>query len=350
MFANSEPKYKNYIKATQGGVVRFDKLKTPTTIEGLCTDGTSACLTIIVINNAKTRFSLTHTSLAFKEDSLVNECRWVGSPCMVYFIRGTSYKDNAFEVRSELQAKTLPRLTGAVAKALKDVKFDTTTYRSYPGSVAINRKGNITCLPATIIRPTMFPNVSFKRIGQACPDIELRHAINMINQYSLMLQNSYHALEVQYDAEQWASFPELELCARAWIDKYRQGMKSSIADFNISLIQYLHFESSATLLKQQAINDYGQHRYDAASKLLEQFLTKAQQLWGSEDEKVATVHYNLGACYEKLGNLKEAHDSFSKCVENRKKLFGVNADQTKKAQTGVDRVAQANTPNFQSGK
>lgn len=363
--SHCDKRYANYIKATQGGSVRFDQEITPESIKGLCTDGISACVAIIIINPSNTRFSLTHTPLAVSAQALVNECRWVGNPCNFHLIRGATYRIKDFEEQTDFRTKFLPKIKKAFSDNGLTVSLLIEGYTSYPGSVAISRHGRIECLPTLSASPITFfsgvDDLKFKHIGQVAPDGELRHTINMLNQNTLMFYKKEHPLDLQYDVNDWTPFPELDKPARSLIDDIRRvDVTKPIADLNDLFARYLRnraliylrIEAELITRTNYALSLCKKGHYHSASPRLQGFLGKAEKLWGKTTDAVAKAYYNLGLCYEKLRNESDAQTSFRKSHEIRKELFGEKDPRTQKVAIHLDsnqEVAANITPTTHCG-
>ena len=311
MFSNQDDKYKNYIKASQGGIVRFTKEGTSATVEGLCTDGTSACLTIIIINADKSRFSLIHTPLCVTEQALMDECEWINAPATMYIIRGVSYRDTEFEKRADFRTIFLPRMQQAIEAKHLNVNIDCSTYTTYPGSVAIDKEGTIICMPPIQIKNPM--NVIFQRIGAASPGIEIRDIIDILNQQSFSLTFRYHPLDLQYDVNHWTECPVLLPQVKELLKQHRTQPHHDI-NFCYHLNKYIRYEEVTTNLNSKAVELFLEKKYDMAISGFVSTLANGTRLWGRENSTIVSMHYNLGRCYEEMKDLSQAREHMEQAL------------------------------------
>jgi hypothetical protein len=117
----AERKKWSFLYATQGGVVRVDEAVSHSQIGGICSDGMSHCVCLIVIGPGEPdhrKMSLLHTDLAFTDDALSPEREWVGTPCMVIVVKGSMYIDKDVAERNEVYSKRRKRLTKLVVSLL----------------------------------------------------------------------------------------------------------------------------------------------------------------------------------------------------------------------------------------
>jgi hypothetical protein len=326
----TDPQFNHYLKATQGGTVRLDLIKTPSDVAGLCTDGMSACIGIVIISEDKQKISLTHTDLVVSEDAVVQECLWAGQESSVIIVKGKLYSQPGFEKRSEFRTKSIPRILRALTKVGLELSlFDAEQFQTASGAVAIDRAGNIQILPP-------LRNVFFQRIGQVAPYIDLRHAVNMVRCYHLQAGMRYHPLDLQYDGLCWTECPGLDETLQTLVKQRAAGWKAmGFESLDEQIDNYLtNFKKLQGEVEQkhgQAIKHYRQKSFKDAIGLFKTALEISGVLRIESQSKIATISYNIGSCYKELGENQEAITYLQQTVDIRKELLGEDHEFTKKA-------------------
>ncbi len=311
----------DYVRATQGGVVRLDATSAPSSIGGLCTDGLSACIGIIFVNEDFLRFSLSHTDLAFSEQALLDECSWVGSPCTIYLVRGVYYTNEQFVTQSTFLTKTLPRIRTALENRSEGIRLDVDTYCAYEaGSVAISRSGKIE-LPENNNHWSLF-----NRLGYVGEYAGYRLVVNTLNGFALGQQGSYHGLDVQYETDQWTALPVLNQQAKKLIKLFKKNgaLGHKFIDENLQgYLDYLSlYEDRCNETNREAISLYKEEKYDKAINLFNQALELRLIL----DERHETldqsaIYYNRGSAFMHAGYSIEGCEDLTCCLNIRKSLL-----------------------------
>lgn len=337
MFRATENIFKNYLKCSQTGVVRLDNQQTPSNIEGLCTDGMSACVGIIIIGNDSKKISFMHTDLAVREEDIANECAWIGSPCKLYIVKGIFYVNPGFETHVEFNTKTIPRFTKAIRDKGLAVEINTESFKSSNGAIAVSRTGEIK-QPADI------------RVGRPCPYIELRHCINMINADAMVMKGQYHLLDLQYDGTQWTTSPKLTAEALILVSRYSAGHRfnSETVDLDNNIKNYfVYCEQYSKQAKENNSEGVRYHKSGDYAKAVEAFAKAIQFTLLVSDENnqdLVSYYYNLGSAKIKLGDNEGAISDLKNAVNLSIKINGPQHQQTLKIQARLDECGKGIKP------
>jgi tetratricopeptide (TPR) repeat protein len=298
MFKVTNTNYRNYLKASQNGIVRLDKDLTPQEFSGLCTDTLRCCIAIVIVSKGNKRLSLIHTDLGVEESAVVNEIKWVGEVEKVVLVKGIEHAQPDFEARTNFKDRTLPRLTNAILQHDDSLFIDIKSYPHPSWAVLVTREGQIQLIKEELA------------LGQAAPDIEFRHAINMLNGYALNSQYKDHPLDLQYTGENWTNNPNVSSDAEQIIAaEYKRNNAFFLANANFIINAYMQY----SLIREPEKNGkefYKQRNYEAAIKCFLDAL-KTQL----EDDKKALIFCNLGNSYFALKNYTAAVDSYTKAIQ-----------------------------------
>jgi len=332
IFDNQDPQFKNHIKCAQLGTVRFEQGTTPNTVTGLSTDGLSACVGLVVISQNRQKISLTHTDLAVKPEAVALECRWAGSGCQLYVIKGMNYTTVAVERQAEFPQVLTSFKQVFTAQGLH-VEMDTSRYFASSGAVAVNSQGRIT---------TPFEAV---RIGNASPNhIEFRHTINMINAYALIVQRKLHPLDLQYDSAQWTPIPSItlagkQLMAQATTSFLMGDIRSNIAEYQSTIKA---FKLQSKTLTEQAVSAYQTKNFQQAASLFHRVL-KLQLLIrkGSDNRKtLIKIFSNLSGAEKNSGEFNDAIQHLQQAVNLSIEVFGADHTDTVTKQKRLEEYTQ----------
>ncbi|MDO8954521.1 MAG: tetratricopeptide repeat protein [Gammaproteobacteria bacterium] len=331
-FLNSVKTYKHYIKASQMGTVRLDLDKTPATIKGLCTDGLSACVAIIVLSADKRRMSLTHTDLMVSTSAILKECEWAEPGCKVLIIGGVYHDNTEFKIAESFSKTTLPRITLALEEAASGIEIDMSLYNRFAWSVSIDR--------AAKIRPNRELG---RRIGEAAPEIEIRHARNMFEANSLchLKEGYYHDLDLQFDGEHWTEITPLLESSKNKLDSFKSGYSCIPPQLENDYKAYMEYESLALAhsisLNTKAVDLYKKEQFAAAAIEMKLALQLRIFARGDKHDEVRPLAINLGQVYFKLADYSSAHRYFQLALGTYTTPFSPEPDDITKLRNYIGR-------------
>ncbi len=102
-------------------------------------------------------------------------------------------------------------------------------------------------------------------------------------------------------------------------------------------------------LKQQAMDLFTAEKFPKALELYNECLKLAQQRDGAQSEEIATLHYNIGSCHDRMGDLAQAIEQTKHCLSMREKLPNVTQKDRDRAELKIKTLTsklspQAKTP------
>jgi len=309
--------FRNYIKATQNGVVRMDSANSPTDVDGLCTEGLTTCFCFIVMSNTKKKFSLINTATEADPKEIIKECLWAGDLCTIHIIQGSCNNTGHERFKSVLE--------GSIRNSPISITINYQSISSIMWSVRLSRAGEITLL-----------NVPFI-YGRSAPNSEYRNAINMMN---ICL---FHSLDLQYDALGWTALPKLTSKAKDLITKcYFSENVAEAAAMSVMVDTYNKFHDSF----EKEVKKYNQsgtelYQKNEFHKSIEEFSKGLEVcdllMEGSCLNEISSLQYNIGSAFLKLEKWNEALSHLKLAREIKIKLNTEN-EQIEKIEQKISYV------------